>query len=129
MNLARYNYDKAGVLKFNAMNKQHQKNLANRKRWEEETYKELDAADKKKWGPGGTGDHDEASGAGGTWTGPHGPQFKDKDYADPGADAEENQPGGNWGADEGTKGSWTPGGSYNQGGRVYLNLGGLASIL
>jgi len=127
MNLARYNYDKAGVLKFNAMNKQHQKNLANRKRWEEETYRELDAADKniKEYG-----DLDEASGAGGTWTGPHGPQFGDKDYADPGADAAENQPDS--GASYSRPGMEdAPPGQHHwaDGGRVGLRYGGLLSIL
>jgi hypothetical protein len=125
LNLSRYNYDKAGVLKFNTMNKAHEKNLANRKRWEDETAREQDWADKKFKE---TGDYDEYSGAGGTWSGPVGPQPKDKDYADPGADAAENQ-SYQGGADQGTKGSWTPGGSYNQGGRVGLDLGGLASML
>ena len=126
---AKLNYYKNVVSDFDNIKSDFDKSQEGRKAWEEETYKELDAADDAAWGPGGSGDYDEGSGAGGTWSGPVGPQPKDKDYADPGADAEENQPSGNWGADEGTKGSWTPGGSYNQGGRVYLNLGGIASVL
>ena len=124
LNLSRYNYDKAGVLKFNAMNKQHQKKLAKRKRWEDETAREQDWADKKFKE---TGDYDEYAGAGGTWSGPVGPQPHDTDYADPGVDAEENQPGGNdYGFDD--SGGFT-GEGWSRGGRVGLNLGGLASML
>ena len=143
-NLTRYNYDKAGVLKFNTMNKAHEKNLINRKRWEKETRREQDTAD-DRFGevidgiPGGTGDYDEYSGIGGTWSGPVGPQPKDKDYADPSVDAEENQPSNdNIGYNEPTSGSdgefgpgsWmiADGGMVKDAPRRFFN-GGLASVL
>jgi|3_EtaG_2_1085321.scaffolds.fasta_scaffold59543_2 hypothetical protein len=112
---------------FNTLKSNYATAKKQRDTWEKETYRELDEADKKKWGPDGTGDHDEGSGAGGTWSGPVGPQPKDKDYADPGVDAAENQPGGNdYGFDD--SGGFT-GEGWSRGGRVGLRYGGLLSIL
>mgnify|MGYP003138781490 CR=1 FL=1 len=73
----------------------------------------------------------DAGGGGGEGSGPVGPQFRDKDYADPGVDAEENQPYNN-------QGGWNPGGErgqsptggdvagtpFAQGGRIGFNKGG-----
>ena len=49
-------------------------------------------------------------GAGGEGSGPVGPQFRDKDYADPGVDAEENQPYNNQGVKDGGRIGFQPGG-------------------
>ena len=130
MNLARYNYDKAGVLKFDAMNKQHQKNLANRKRWEEETYREIDAADKRFKD---TGDYDEYSGAGGslhydvpapkyTYEGSD-EQDKDREYS-----GESNIGATQHGSSGMTKDQHAAFRAAT-GGRVGLRYGGLLSIL
>jgi hypothetical protein len=121
---------------FNTLKSNYATAQKQRDAWEKETYRELDEADKRFTGPHGTGDYDEYAGAGGEWSGPVGPQFGDKDYADPGADAEENQPsnqgasntgGGNWGNEPGTPGGWSPG--AKDGGRIGLRYGGLLSIL
>jgi len=112
---------------FNALKNNYASAKKQRAAWEKETAREQDWADKRFKD---TGDYDEYAGAGGTWTGPHGPQFGDKDYADPGADAEENQP--NSGASYSRPGmEGAPPGRHHwaDGGRVGLKYGGLLSML
>jgi len=72
------------------------------------------AANKNKGGDGSSGD----GGSGGI-----GPQFGDKDYADPGVDAEENQPGSGWSPGSGNQGT-TPGAGLH----ADYRRGGLATM-
>ncbi len=111
---------------FNALKSNYATAKKQRDAWEKETTREQDWADKKFKE---TGDYDEYAGAGGEWSGPVGPQPHDTDYADPGVDAEENQPGGtdnDYGFDD--SGGFT-GEGLSRGGRVGLRYGGLLSIL
>jgi len=129
---------------FNNLKSNYAAAKKQRDAWEKETYKELDEADKNFTGPHGTGDYDEYSGAGGTWSGPVGPQPNDKNYADPGVDAEENQPSNQGDGNPANVSGSSPqgysarshsGGDYGgrhhwaDGGRVGLRYGGLLSIL
>ena len=66
LNLQRYTFDKRGLSKRDLI----KQNVATQKKrriaYEKETGRELDAADAAAWGPDGSGDYDESSGAGGT---------------------------------------------------------------
>ena len=123
----RNKYYKSVDQNYNKLKHNYEVAKKQRAAWEKETAREQDWADKQFKE---TGDYDEYAGAGGTWTGPHGPQFGDKDYADPGADAAENQPDS--GASYSRPGMEdAPPGQHHwaDGGRVGLRYGGLLSIL
>ena len=132
MNMTKHMQSKLGYYgnvtkNFNTLKNNFEVAKKQRAAWEKETAREQDWADKQFKE---TGDYDEYAGAGGTWTGPHGPQFGDKDYADPGADAAENQPDS--GASYSRPGMEdAPPGQHHwaDGGRVGLRYGGLLSIL
>jgi hypothetical protein len=116
---------------FNTLKDNYAAAQKQRAAWEKETAREQDWADKQFKE---TGDYDEYAGAGGEWRGPVGPQFKDKNYADPGVDAEENQPS-NQG--DGNNNQNTGGADYSSAGQTGakggfgygLRKGGLVSIL
>jgi len=121
---------------FNNLKSNYAAAKKQRDAWEKETYRELDAADKRFTGPHGTGDYDEYSGAGGTPTftihDPHttagGYSYEGSDEQDKANEGASNAGGASY-SRPGTEGA--PPGQHHwaDGGRVGLRYGGLLSIL
>jgi len=123
---------------FNNLKSNYAAAKKQRDAWEKETYRELDAADKRFTGPHGTGDYDEYSGAGGTPNFTiHDPHTTAGGYSYEGSDEQDKDNEYSGGSNTGSTQHGSSGMTKDQhsafraatGGRVGLRYGGLLSIL